>query len=93
MTTFLSPNEIIDDILKNQLKSEQIKEFQAIPEDDLIMLHHGFGMWIRNHYLLWDSENPHTDGSDAQGDKFPDQVSQAIIEKMWKMVTTLEKYK
>lgn len=87
MTTFLSPNEIIDDLLKNQLKPEQIKEFQAIPEDDLIMLHHSFGQWIRNHYLLWDPENPHI------GNKHPDDVSQAIIEKMWKMVTTLDKYK
>lgn len=54
-------------------------------------LHHGFGMWIRNTYNLWHSDNPHTmkgyepelrDGVDFS-QRHPDQTSMRIIEAMY----------
>lgn len=60
--------------------------------DDLAMIHHGFGTWVRNTYNLWHAENPHTlkgyepelkDGVDYSP-RHPDAVSGRIIEALYK---------
>lgn len=75
---FLSKEEIVEDLL-TRLEQENLTYLTTCPEDDLIMLHHGFGTWIRNIYGMWLPENPYTKGEDAMADEFPDQYSFTVI--------------
>ena len=57
---FLSPQEIVEDIIKNDRLGGNLSSFVQLPYKDLIMMHHGLGQWIRNSYGLWNKENPYT---------------------------------
>ena len=50
-------------------------------EDELIRLHRGFGMWIRNNFGLWK-------GNKAllmeTGKRHPDDASAVIITALWR---------
>lgn len=83
---FLSVKEIAKHQL-SQLTTEQLQEFKNIPQDDLIGLHHGYGMWIRNNYALWHPKNPYVIPGDL-GDCHPDGLSQRAIEEMHRMLNT-----
>jgi hypothetical protein len=64
--------------------------------------HHGFGTWIRNEYGLWDTspltvrwrEDPScrkvVNGVDESPDH-PDQVSDLIIQRVWRIVQESDK--
>lgn len=88
--TYLSEEQIFQDILLYKLSEKQKEEFKSIEADDLIMLHHGFGMWIRNNYDLWKPENPNVVLLDSFHENFPDQISQRIIERLWCQLTGKE---
>lgn len=97
MTKYMSAPEIVNDLV-NTLTDDDIKEWQKMPKSDLIMLHHSLGQYIRNHYKLWERENPLTsvwvidnesgnetyikDGVDCHPNH-PDQMSFSIIENVW----------
>lgn len=81
---FLSPKEIALDIFRNRMSAADLHQFFKTSEDMLITLHLNFGMWIRNAYGLWIDNNPHTSLEDSRSDRFPDQVSQYIIETLHK---------
>jgi len=88
---FLSEPEMVTDLIDNRLTTQDRAEFRKTPEQDLIILHHGLGMWIRNFYGLWREDNPYTKvnaGPNSEGiiddPLFPDQVSQRIIEAAWR---------
>lgn len=92
METFKGVEEIIEDMLLYKMAEADKAQLKAMTEKDLIQLHHSFGRWIRNHYKLWDENNPHTllnyepvmiEGVDCS-EKHPDAVSMAVIEGMWK---------
>lgn len=82
--TFLTEEQIISDLLLVKLAEQDKREIKKTAEADLIMYHHGFGRWIRNTYGLWDPKNPYVDFNDPMGDNHPDQMSQRIIETVWK---------
>ena len=84
---YLSEEQIFQDILLYKLSEKQKEDFKNIAAEDLIMLHHSFGQWIRNNYDLWREDNPHVILNDAMHDLFPDQVSQRIIERLWCQLT------
>lgn len=89
--TFKTFNEIVDDAFTN-LDEESITFLKACEKDQLISMHHWYGRHIRNHYELWNPENPLTmvdyvpeineDGADASA-RHPDQMSMSIIERLW----------
>lgn len=83
---FLSVQEIAEHQLK-QMTVEQLTEFANIPQDELIILHHSYGMYLRNNYGLWHPNNPHVIEGDL-GDGHPDGLSQRAIEEMHRRVTT-----
>lgn len=85
---FMSDDEIVADIVAT-LTEADLAILRVTKEEDLILFHHGYGTHIRNYYRLWDEKNPFTDNRDAMGDRFADQVSQGIIEKVWAKVTAL----
>ena len=72
---FLTAEEIINDLLTQRLNAENTKILIEMTEDNLIMLHHGFGTWIRNNYGLWLENNPYVD-------KHPDDYCFDIIKEL-----------
>lgn len=100
MLAFLNKDEIIYDLISRQLSKADQEEIKKIPEKDLIMYHHSLGQFIRNHYQLWNPNNPHTLQNyqemleDRNGvfvdvnPKHPDSFSMEIIEELWKKLNT-----
>ena len=74
----MTEQEILDDIINSNNISEEDLEY--IRTSDPIMLHHGFGTWIRNHYKLWEVpfEPELRDGVDYSPNH-PDAISQRIV--------------
>ena len=57
-----------------------------LPKDDLVLLHHGLGRWIRNNWRLWEppeKPSPLRDYMSSLGFQHPDDMSQAIIVEYW----------
>lgn len=77
--TFLTEAQIVQDLLKT-LKRDDLAEVQTRSQEELILLHHGPGTYIRNTYKLWDPQNPIVKG------KHPDEVSYDILTALWKQL-------
>lgn len=98
---WLTTDEIIDD-LEQRLLLDDKKELAKTPQDQLPMMHHGFGTWIRNSYDLWHG-NPITEqwrnnpagrtmiNNVDHSPDHPDAVSMKIIEGLWQRVQYLNK--
>jgi len=82
---YLSEDEIVNDLVNN-LSDEEAMLLMEIPFKNLIGLHFSVGMQIHNQYKLWDCRNPHVDAEDERSPMHPDQMSQRIIEKVWRKV-------
>lgn len=92
---FKSPDEIADILFERLKDSEGVKEFLA---EGPTAYHQFFGMSVRNEFLLWDKDNPHTmknhkpelkDNVDYSS-KHPDNVSGRILEMLH---TKIKRYK
>jgi hypothetical protein len=73
--SFMSEDQIADDIVGHQLDAEARKQLLA-PDFSPIDAHFGLGLWIRNSYGLWDESYPRALFDD------PDEISQRVIEKV-----------
>ena len=82
-SAFKSPDEIVAD-LEAKLDDASRAALKNIKFSNLIGLHFTAGRAIRNEYKLWDPLNPYIDASDVEGDRHPDQVSQKVIEELWR---------
>lgn len=74
------------DALNKLLSPQDQDEFLQVSEDDLVLLHHGLGRWIRNNWGLWEPEA--ADGTLLKHMKdlgfiHPDDMSQSIIVEYW----------
>jgi hypothetical protein len=74
---FLSEDEIFEDLIKSDTS-----DIIFVRKEKLISLNHTTGKWIRNTYRMWDKNNPYVVHDHTQDDRFPDQVSQRIIERL-----------
>jgi len=83
--SFLTEQEIHDYILQ-QLSDDDKAHIREMNFDELIMLHHTTGRSIRNDFGLWDKDNRLVEHDHADHHYFPDQISQRIIENVWKSV-------
>jgi len=63
------------------LPADQL-EFVQASKDDLIMLHHSLGRWIRNNWGLWE-EGELFHHMKSLGFIHPDDMSQSIIVEYW----------
>lgn len=68
-------------VLLGLLPDDEKAKIAAMSQDDLIALHFGLGMWIRNNLGLW-SENRALLESTAMHN--PDDASGVIIEALWR---------
>lgn len=86
---YLSEDEIVNELVYG-LSKQEVDLLLEIPFDDLIGLHHSVGRQIRNQYKLWDCRNPYVETEHETSPSHPDQMSQRIIEKVWKKVHTTQ---
>lgn len=68
--------------LSEILSKEDQMELLKMKKDELSMLHHGLGMWIRNNWHLWEG-GPLKDHMVSLGFIHPDDMSQSIIVEYW----------
>jgi hypothetical protein len=59
----------------------------AMTRDDLLSLHFGLGMWIRNNLGLWEGNHLL---HEACGGLSPDDASAVVIEAFWQHLRGLE---
>lgn len=78
----LDEDEIVYDIVTNRLSDDDKIYFRDMSEDDIIMAHMGFGMWIRNSYGLWECSVNRMTSSECAPDSMehPDNLSGRIME-------------
>lgn len=69
------------DILDAVLSAEDRDAFLDMTEEDLIGLHFGLGMWIRNHFGLWQGNESLM--RDLKGIE-PDGASMTLIRAYWR---------
>lgn len=86
---FLSPRQIADDMM-DKLDDFGRNELRSMKRGQLVQFHFTTGMWIRNHYKLWNPLNPYTiiDPQPNEDDildhpQYPDTVAMRIIEDVW----------
>lgn len=80
----MTVEQIADDILGKWTFATR-EEFKNTKFEDLIRYHHGFGTAIRNEYKLWERKwTPEVRNGVDYSPEHPDQISQTIIETMWK---------
>ena len=68
--------------LYSQLDEENRTQLKAMPRDELIKLHRGYGMGVRNGLGLWGQNKALLSDPELQG-MFPDDISHYLIEKLW----------
>lgn len=67
------------------LPETETAKMAAMPESDLIHLHLGLGMWIRNNLGLWQGNDSLMQAlRECQPDIHPDDASMLIIEHLWR---------
>ena len=70
--------EVVNDILETLDPGDRVN-LKVIPEDELILLHHDWGRYLRNYYQLWDNEKLLQDIGEAHAD----DASGVIIREVW----------
>lgn len=68
-------------VLLGLLPEDEKVKIAAMAQDDLVALHFGLGMWIRNNLGLWSENRALLESSGAQT---PDDASGVIIEVLWR---------
>jgi uncharacterized protein DUF6794 len=98
--TYMSKEEIVKDCVA-RLEVEDVEMLLTIPESEMGKYHHSYGMYVRNHYGLWHSDNPLTkvwfDACDNKDVTYilngvdchpnhPDNLSGEILKMIWREV-------
>ena len=68
-------------VLLGLLPDGEKDKIAAMSQDDLVVLHLGLGMWIRNNLGLWSENSALLQSAHAQN---PDDASVVIIEALWR---------
>lgn len=82
---YLTYMEVLDTIF-NELAVEDLNIIQNMKYDNLIALHSGLGMWIRNTFGFWHEDNALTNSGLYDDDKHPDNLSFSMIQRMWHII-------
>jgi hypothetical protein len=69
--------------LRDKLSKEDLARLAAMTEDDLIGLHFGLGLYVRNQLGLWGGNKSLLE---ATGAWHPDDASGVIINALWRHV-------
>ena len=74
-------------LLMAVVPDEERARIAALRRTDLVQLHFGLGMWIRNNLGLWEGNRRLLD---ACGRSTPDDASTFLIEAFWQHLRNLE---
>ena len=74
----------------NRLDLENRKLLKNMKKDELILLHRGYGMGIRNGLDLWNPHNPLKKDPALGSLIFPDDISHYLIEHLWDYLQTID---
>lgn len=77
-----SVEEAVDTLIRI-LPKESLDDITAMNEDDIIMMHHGLGLYIRNGFGLW-RRNYALLESCGDRNIHPDGASGVILEALWR---------
>ena len=69
--------------LKKQTASATLESVKTLAESDLIVLHHGYGTWIRNKWLWGDRDPALVQFFRTHGIRHPDSMSMVLIRALW----------
>ena len=69
--------------LTAELPHLEKQKLSAMKKDDLILLHLGFGLGIRNEFGLWGGNFALIESCTGSPQSHPDEVSGIIIERLW----------
>jgi len=69
--------------LEKVLNEDDLKEFTAKPESDVIKWHHSLGRWIRNNWTLWKGGKL-ANYFKAMEINHPDDMSGIILTSFWR---------
>lgn len=67
-------------IIIEQLSAEEVEQLRKLERNELIGLHFGLGMWIRNHLGLWEGNQSLLKDT---GKIDPDDASMVILQAVW----------
>ena len=68
-------------ILRDVMSDEDLSAIAAMAETDLLDLHLGLGLWVRNAFGLWKDDSALRE---ATGERDPDDAAQVIIRELWR---------
>jgi hypothetical protein len=69
--------------LKKMLSKEEVEKMKNGREDDMILYHHGLGMWLRNNWGLWKGSRL-SKWFNGKGIQHPDDMSGIIFDSFWR---------
>ncbi|WP_018609458.1 DUF6794 domain-containing protein [Uliginosibacterium gangwonense] len=67
-------------VLLGLLPQDEIDKISRMPEKDLLFLHFGLGIWIRNNFGLWTEGSPLLAATQQPS---ADDASMVIIRALW----------
>jgi hypothetical protein len=74
-----------------ELEPESCKLLKNTPKGDLMRLHRGYGMGVRNSLDLWDVFHPvNLQVAKIIGHLHPDSTSSYLTERLWEYLQTIE---
>lgn len=68
--------------LKKAMKINDLNYFVNLKRDDLSLLHHTLGRWVRNNWKLWE-KGPLVKYFNDMGVTHPDDMSSIVLEYVW----------
>lgn len=68
---------------KELLTAQEQVDFTRLAEDEIGMLHHGFGRWIRNNWGLWDEKSDMCQHMKSIGFIHADDMSHSLLREFW----------
>lgn len=71
------------------LTPEEQAQVAMMPKDELGILHHGLGQFIRNNWELWQPDKPLTQHLQALGFQHADDMSMSLIHEWWARMNNL----
>jgi len=82
--TFLSKDEIVDDLVNRVLNGEEKAGIKTKTVDELNCLTISLGSFIRNTYGLWLIPHPYSNGRNSSAENHAEKISKEIIEMIQK---------
>jgi hypothetical protein len=72
------------------MPKEELVKVKGEKKHELFRYHHGFGTYLRNFFMMWDSPLLVKKLCEGQVEVHPDQASSAILEALWEKAQAMD---